>query len=119
MTCKRLGREERADQLLEMVREDTDPGENASYLRRILMYKGLIKPEELMQFEGAEFPDLEIATQGYGLSNYYYVNGETDKSNAVLKQVLTIKSFWSAFGFLAALVDAKTRGLDYEIVGSL
>ena len=53
------------------------------------------------------------------MSNYYYVNGETDKSNAVLKQVLTIKSFWSAFGFLAALVDAKTRGLDYEIVGSL
>lgn len=34
------------------------------------MYKGLIKPEELMQFEGAEFPDLEIATQGYGLSDY-------------------------------------------------
>ena len=119
MTAKRLGDERLAEALLKRVDENTDPGENLSYKRRILMYKGLIKPEELMQFEGAEFPDLEIATQGYGLSNYYYVNGETDKSNAVLKQVLTIKSFWSACGFLAALVDAKTRGLDYEIVGSL
>lgn len=116
MTAKRLGNEKLAAELLEMVNENTDPGENLSYKRRILMYKGIIKPEDLMQFEGAEFPDLEIATQGYGLSNYYYLNGDMEKSNAVLKQILTIKSFWSAFGFLAALVDAKTRGLDYEIV---
>lgn len=77
--------------VLKRVDEDTDPGENLSYKRHILMYKGPSKPEELMRFEGAEFPDLEIATQGYGLSNYYYVNGDLDKSNAVLKQILTIK----------------------------
>lgn len=77
--------------VLKRVDEDADLDESLSYKRRILMYKGPSKPEELMRFLGAEFPDLEIATQGYGLSNYYYVNGDLDKSNAVLKQILTIK----------------------------
>lgn len=116
MTAKRLGDEEKAAQLLELVDEDTDPGENLSYKNRVLMYKGLIAPEKLMDWEGAEFPELEIATQGYGLSNYYYVNGQLEKSNQVLKQILSIKSFWSAFGFLAAVADAQARGLDYEQV---
>ena len=116
MTCKRLGDEKKAAELLELVNENTDPGENLSYKMRVLMYKGLIKPEDMMHFEGAEFPDLEIATQGYGVSNYYYLNGDIEKSNEVLEKILTIKSFWSAFGFLAALVDARTRGLDFEIV---
>jgi len=35
------------------------------------MYKGIIKPENLIEYEGAEFPDLELATQGYGVANFY------------------------------------------------
>ena len=119
MTCKRLGREERADQLLEMVREDTDPGENASYLRRILMYKGLIRPEELMDIEGAPFPELELVTQGYGLANYYHLNGDEEKCDALLRQILGAKQFWAAFGYLAALVDAKSKGYDFEDIAAL
>ena len=116
MTAKRLGDEKKAAQLLELVNENTDPGENLSYKNRVLMYKGLLPPEKLMDTQGAEFPELEIATQGYGLSNYYYLQVDLEKSNQVLRQILSIKSFWSAFGFLAALSDAKARGLDYEIV---
>jgi len=110
MTLMRLGKKEEADKLLNLVNEDTDPGENLSYKRRVLMYKGLIKPEELISFEGAEFPDLEMATQGYGLSNYYYLAGELEKSNEILKEILARDTFWSAFGYLAALVDFEKRG---------
>jgi len=109
MTLMRLGKKEEADKLLDLVDEDTDPGENLSYKRRVLMYKGLIKPEELIDYEGAEFPDLEIVTQGYGLANYYYLKGEVEKSNEILKQVLERDTFWSAFGYLAALVDYEKR----------
>ena len=42
MTAKRLGDERLAEALLKRVDENTDPGENLSYKRRILMYKGLI-----------------------------------------------------------------------------
>lgn len=62
-----------------------------------------------MSFEGAEFPDLEIATQGYGLANYYYLIGESEKSNKLLKEIIERDTFWSAFGYLAALVDYEKR----------
>lgn len=109
MTLMRQGKKEEADNILGLVTEDTDSGENLSYKRRVLMYKGLIKPEELMSFEGAEFPDLEIATQGYGLANYYYLIGELEKSNKLLKEIIERDNFWSAFGYLAALVDYEKR----------
>lgn len=112
MTSKRLGDDKKAAELLDMFHPDADPGENVSYKRRVLLYKGLLNPEDLIEIEGAEFPDLEIATQGYGLSNYYFVNGDINKSNEVLEKVLSTKSFWSAFGFLASVVDANTRGLN-------
>jgi len=114
MTLMRLGRKEEADKLLENISENTDAGENTSYLRRLLMYKGIIKPEELIDYEGAAIIDLEIATQGYGLSNYYYLQGDIEKSNKALKMVLEHDRMWSAFGYLAAGVDAQKRGLSYE-----
>lgn len=110
MTLMRLGKQEEADELLYLVTEDTDPGENLSYKRRVLMYKGLIKPDELIDFEGAEFPDLEMATQGYGLANYYYLKGELEKSNKILEEILQKDAFWSAFGYQAAVVDYEARG---------
>lgn len=109
MTLMRQGKKEEADKLLDLVTEDTDSGENLSYKRRILMYKGLIKPEELIEFEGAEFPDLEMATQGYGLANYFYLTGQLEKSDNIIKQILERDTFWSAFGYLAALVDYEKR----------
>ena len=68
------------------------------------MYKGLIKPEELINYEGAEFPDLELATQGYGVGNYYLLNGEKEKALSIFKEILEHDTFWSAFGYLATLV---------------
>lgn len=116
MTLTRLGRRTEADALLAPINEDTDCGENYAYLRRILMYKGLIKPEELIVTEGSFIPELEIATQGYGLSNYYYIEGNTEKSNEVLKLIVDAakETMWSAFGYLAALEDIRKRGLKFD-----
>lgn len=111
MTAKRLGDEKKAAELLRLVTPETDPGENGVYKRRILMYKGLIRPEELMQLDGVARPELELASQGYGLANYYYLNGEVGKCNDLLAQILESRQFWAAFGYLAALVDARRRGL--------
>ncbi|ANX11648.1 tetratricopeptide repeat protein [Fictibacillus sp. WQ 8-8] len=102
MTLMRLGKKEEAIKLIEPITEDTDPGENASYHRRLLMYKGLLKPEELLYFEGAQLPDLELATQGYGLGHYYLVYGEIEKAKAMFKRIVEDSTQWSAFGYLAA-----------------
>ena len=115
MTLSRLGRKAEGNKLIEVIDENTDCGENYAYLRRVLMYKGLIKPEALIVTEGAPLPELEIATQGYGLSNYYYLEGEIEKSNEVLKMIVYAakETMWSAFGYLAALVDIEERGLKF------
>lgn len=104
MTLMHLGKKEEATKLLDLVSEDTDPGENLSYKKRVLMYKGLIKPEELIEYEGAEFPDLELATQGYGVANYYLLMGEKEKAKELFDKILEHDTFWSAFGYLASTV---------------
>lgn len=107
MTLMRLGKKQEADNLLGLVSEDTDPGENISYKKRVLMYKGLSKPENLIEYEGADFPDLELATQGYGVANYYYLMGKKEKAIELYKKIIEHDKVWSAFGYLAALVDLK------------
>jgi len=104
MTLMHLGKKEEADKLLELVSENTDPGENLSYKRRVLMYKGIIQPEELIEYEGAEFPELELATQGYGLANYYLLLGEKEKAKELFERILKYSSFWSSFGYIASVV---------------
>ena len=47
-----------------------------------------------------------LATQGYGVANWYFVNGEVDKAKEILNKVLGGK-YWSAFGYIAAEADVK------------
>ena len=69
MTLRRLGRKDEADRILEPIHPDMTIIENRAYHRRLLMYKGLLKPEELLSEKDATPTD--IATQGYGVGNWY------------------------------------------------
>src|SRR5690606_9205397 len=64
-----LGRVDEAAALLEQIHAGMDIIENDSYLRRMLMYKGELAPEALLDTTMAD--DLSIATQGYGVGNWY------------------------------------------------
>lgn len=112
MTELRLGNPKKAAQVIEHVHEDFDPGENTAYFRRLLMYKGIVKPEEVLPADLNSMEPLEIITMGFGLSNYYYFNGEVDKSNQIIDMILKAgdeHDCYFAFGYLAALVDKKNR----------
>jgi len=78
--------------------------ENASYHRRLLMYKGLEKPDALL--DTAKADDTTIATQGYGVGNYYFVTGDPAKARDVFQKV-TSGAGWAAFGFIAAEADLQ------------
>jgi len=103
MTYRRLGRDDDAAKVLEEIREEMDILENTSYHKRLLMYKGLVEPDELLIPEASE---LDLATQGYGVANWYFVNGDVDKAKEILGKVLKGK-YWSAFGYIAAEADVK------------
>ena len=106
MTLMRLNRKAEAAKVLERITPKMDILENGSYLRRLLMYKGLDKPEALL--DTAKADDTTIATQGYGVGNYYFVTGNTAKAREVFQKV-TSGGGWNAFGFIAAEADLQRR----------
>lgn len=111
MTKTRLGKKEEATKLLEAVDPNFDAGENQFYQNRVLVYAGYAAPESLLKNkDGSELDALGVATQCYGLSNYYASLGDTEKSNEVLRYILD-KGYWPGFGYLAAEADARRRGL--------
>ena len=68
------------------------------------MYKGLDKPEELL--DTAKADDTTIATQGYGVGNYYLVTGNRSRAREIFRTVVT-GGGWNAFGFIAAEADLQ------------
>ena len=104
MTLMRLNRKADAAKVLERITPKMDILENTSYHRRLLMYKGLDKPEALL--DTAKADDTTIATQGYGVGNYYYVTGNTAKAREVFQKV-TSGGGWNAFGYIAAEADLE------------
>ena len=104
MTYRRLGRHGAAKQLLDQVTDKMEILENESYHKRLLMYKGALKPEQLLDTSNAD--DLTIATQGYGVGNFYLVEGNKAKAKEIFEKVVAGRQ-WAAFGYIAAEVDLK------------
>ena len=104
MTLMRLNRKAEAAKVIERITPKMDILENGSYHRRLLMYKGLDKPEALL--DTAKADDTTVATQGYGVANYYYVTGDRRKAQDVFEKV-TSGGGWNAFGYIAAEADLR------------
>ena len=107
MTLRRLKRDDEAKRVLEPIKEQMDILENGAYHARLLMYKGLRTPESVLNLNTAD--DVQIATQGYGVGNWYLVNGDKPKAKEIFDRVVAGKA-WAAFGYIAAEADLR-RGL--------
>jgi tetratricopeptide (TPR) repeat protein len=104
MTLMRLNRKADAAKVLERITPKMEILENGSYHRRLLMYKGLATPESLLDPGKADA--LTIATQGYGVGNWYLVTGNRTRARDIFEQVVSGTS-WSAFGYIAAEADLQ------------
>jgi tetratricopeptide (TPR) repeat protein len=104
MTLMRLNRKADAAKVLERITPQMEILENGSYHRRLLMYKGLATPESLLDPGKADA--LTIATQGYGVGNWYLVTGNRTRARDIFEQVVSGTS-WSAFGYIAAEADLQ------------
>lgn len=104
MIYRRLGRAEDAAAVLGPIQAEMDILENGSYHKRLLMYKGVVPPEAVLDFETAD--DVSIATQGYGVGNWYFYNGDEEKAKEIFDRVVSGNA-WGAFGFIAAEADLK------------
>jgi tetratricopeptide (TPR) repeat protein len=101
MTYSRLNKPEVAASVLELVRDSMNIIENDSYYLRLQMYKGMLPPDDLLKVSSNSDVDLALATQGYGVGNWYLCEGDTTRAVEIFNHVTSGKHF-AAFGFIAA-----------------
>ena len=107
MTLRRLGRTAEAAQVLAPIHRDMRILENDAYHRRLLMYKGEIPPDSLLAGDGADA--LQMATQGYGVGNWYLYSGDTARARSIFERVRSYGN-WAAFGHIAAEAELRRLG---------
>lgn len=105
MTYRKIGNAEAAAALLVPIERKMNIVENGAYHRRLLMYKGEIDPEELLDIVVTnEASELQMATQGYGVGYWYMIQGDINKAREIFQSVLET-SHWPAFGYIASEVE--------------
>ena len=105
MTYRREGKTEEAAKLLEKITDSMTIIENDSYFKRLNLYRGKLSVDSVLSVSAAnEDVALALATQGYGVGNWYLYNGDTSQARGVFERVVDGKHF-SSFGFIAAEAD--------------
>jgi len=98
MTLRRLGRPDEAAALLDGITPDMKVSGSRVYLDRLLMYKGLYTPEDLLRAGG---DTVNAATYGYAVGNWYLYSGQKERAREVFERVVTGPN-WMPFGFIGA-----------------
>jgi len=103
MTYRKIGNMESARALLSNIKKRMNIIENFSYHNRLLMYMGLKEPKDLFDVNNTK-SDVKLITQGYGVGNWYYYNGQVNEAIEIFEKIVESES-WHAFGYLAAEVE--------------
>ena len=111
MTLRRLGRDAEATALLEPVHREMEILESHAYHRRLLMYRGEVAPDDLLDFGGDD--PVQVATQGYGVANWYLYNGDVQRAHEVFHRILETPN-WAAFGYIAAEAELARHAASRE-----
>lgn len=109
MTLRLLDRKDEAEELLTSITEEMDIIENQHYHRLLLMYKGIVSAEDVMDEARRQGP-LAVATVGYGVGNWYLYNGREEKAVEIYNEILDTGG-WAGFGYIAAEADLKWLSL--------
>lgn len=108
MTLRLLGREDDARRLLEPINSDMEVIEAQIYLDLCLLYNGEMSVEDIV---GGGVADGQVgAGTLYGIANWYAYNGNLEKAEEHLRQIVAGDG-WSSFGFIAAEADLARGSL--------
>lgn len=107
MTYRKMNDKKSADKILLKITPSLEIIENDSYYKRLQMYQGKLPADSLLIVDANRSDaDLSIATQGYGVGNWYLYNGDSAKAKEIFDRVLQGNST-ASFGYIAAEVDRK------------
>ncbi|GHN01231.1 hypothetical protein WSM22_27200 [Cytophagales bacterium WSM2-2] len=91
-----------ASKLLTTIPPDYKTDQEQAYFKRVMLYKGVIKPNELLD-ESIPSDKLSIqdVTKMYGLANWYDFNGDKQKAKELYSKIVQTTA-WPAFAYLAS-----------------
>lgn len=110
---------EKAREVLDLIDVNVIPPiMDYAYRRRVMLYKGVVKPEEFIDIDHIKenclpLPnrvELEINTLTFGLYAYYSYIGDTEKANEVLLKITKFEPS-PAFGYIKGVALARKNGL--------
>jgi tetratricopeptide (TPR) repeat protein len=100
MSLARAGRMTEANAMLAR-RPDSLPVNNA-YAQRLRLYRGEVGAEQVMT--SADTADVQVATLGYGIGNWYLVRSDTARARAWFQRAVR-SGGWPGFGFIVSEVE--------------
>ena len=103
LTLRRTGRETEAAALIEPLRADVPLLENAAYLDRLLMFKGVIAEAEFARSKPGETPP-ERAIREYGLGMAALWRGDRATARGLFDRQAR-SAAWSSFATISAEVE--------------
>jgi dipeptidyl aminopeptidase/acylaminoacyl peptidase len=106
MALRRSGNDAEAAKVLVPITKDMDVIENGSYHKLLLLYKGELRPEEVLSNFGAN-GGLDDVTTAYGVGNWHLYNGRREQAQEIFERILSVKSQWAAFGYISAEAEMK------------
>ena len=111
ITLQRLGKTEEAQEILDKITEDMDPGPNIAYFNLLKMYKNIVTPDDLLKPEAAA-NKVDFISMGFGIANYLKHMGDQKRSDEVIDKTLQYgdeTGVYFAFGYIAAMIEKEGR----------
>lgn len=112
-TYMRLGDSVRAMKVLEPITPDYNTDREHPYFRRVMLYKGVITPEELVDVnQDPVKTSVQDVTKMYGLANWYAYHGKKEKALELYKKIVKSESGWPGFAYAAAEKELANQGIN-------
>lgn len=104
MALRRAGRPAEAAATLAPIRDDFVIIENGSYYRLLKLYKQGVSASVMDSALTAGVRNASDASLAYGLANWFFYNGDTERSIRAYEQLIA-GGQWASFGYIAAEAD--------------
>ena len=106
MTLRRMNRAPEAAKVLEPIREGMEIIENDGYYRLLLMYKGAISLDSLLDETLKQHASPGSYSILYGIGNWHLYNSKRDEALKIFRRMVEGDQ-WTSFGYIAAEADLK------------
>lgn len=101
-TYTKIGNSDEATQIVGLISSRMRLIENRAYHDLIMLYRGFVTPEVLIQRNTTD--GSLNATVGYGIGNYYLNVGKVNEAVDIFNQIVSTDQ-WDSFGYISAEVE--------------